>query len=494
MTNTYSSPFISELYFMRQMLRAGLVIVLWLGVGHASANTLPSIANHQSYLISQSEEHHIGQLVAGNLNRAPTSKALAIRLWLTDLVRPLLNHSSLSDKQLQIFLVNNKSINAFAAPGGVIGVHTGLILQTRQVDELVAVLAHEIAHISQRHYAHRLANEKSKAPIYFGAFLASMALATQVDVDLGEAGLHATQAALIRDKMGYSRAHEQEADRVGLALMQAAGFDVNKMLSMLNLLDSPFVEQDPNWAWSRSHPISEERVADLASRIEQLPAHKSSEHYQMDFQLLRLMLATELNDATKQSLSSISQQLDPLDDKYALYQQFATAMVHLQQQHWHAAAQMLAPLAELYPTQAFIWDRWMQALLAQGNNQAVITYAQEYVKLGFHRSLAYYYLARASAAQDDMHSAYRYLDKLMLAQPLWIGGWEMLAQWSGQAADLSTHRVAMAQWHLLRSEFEQAKEQALLGQQLATTSDAQRQQLADILNTAKTLTATAARL
>ncbi|MDP6189632.1 MAG: M48 family metalloprotease, partial [Gammaproteobacteria bacterium] len=381
MTNTYSELLIINVAdFFRHLRLVCLTFIILVSSAHA--NTLPSIANNQAGLISLLEEDRIGYLVAGNLNRMQTSKALAIRLWLSNLIRPLLNHSNLRDKQLQIFLINDKSINAFAAPGGVIGVNTGLILQTQHVDELVAVLAHEIAHISQRHYAHRLASEQRKAPIYFGAFLASIMVASKVDFDLGEAGLHATQAALIREQMSYSRAHEQEADRIGLALMQAGRFDVRKMLSMLSLLDSPFMEQDPNWAWSRSHPVSDQRVADLATRIEQLPAHKSSEHYQMDFQLLQILLATELADTTRLPLSTLRQQLDPLDEHYDLYQQFATAMVHFQQQQWGAATRILATLAQRYPSQTFIWDRWMQALVAQGDYQKVVDHAEAFTKLG----------------------------------------------------------------------------------------------------------------
>jgi len=453
--------------------------------------TLPSIDNAQSSLISPLEEKRIGQLVAGNLNRLQASHKLAVRLWLTDLVRPLLNQSNLKDKELQLFLVNNQSINAFATPGGIIGVHTGLILETHQVGELVAVLAHEIAHISQRHYAHRRASEERMAPLYFGAFIASIVVASKVDASMGEAGMHATQAALIREQMSYSRANEQDADRAGLHLMHVSQFDTRKMLSMLELLGSPLNQQDPNWAWARSHPVSEHRIADMAARVDQLPQNPSSPHYQIDFQLLRIMLATQLTDTTKASLDQVSQQLDPLADNYHLYQQFAEAMVLMQQQQWAPAAALLNTLSAQRPTQSFIWDQWLHALLAQGDYQQVIAHSQAALKLGLHVAQAHYFQALAHQAMSDMKQAHRHLDKLIQAQPLWVGGWQLLAEWSGQAANLSTHRVAMAQWHLLRGEFDQAREQTLLGDGLATSSDSQRQQLLRIREAAQVLKATA---
>ena len=458
---------------------------------YAASSSLPSIDNAQSSIISHSEEQRIGLLVAGSLNRLPASQALTTRLWLTDLVRPLLNHSSLTNKQLQLFLINDKSINAFAAPGGIIGVHTGLILQTQHVDQLVAVLAHEIAHISQRHYAHRRADEERRAPLYMSAFLASIMVATHVDANIGQAGLHATQTALIHEQMSYSRANEQEADRIGLELMQASQFDVRKMLSVLALLGSPFAEQDPNWAWARSHPVTESRVADLATRIDQLPINESSSHYQMDYQLLRIMLATQLTDTTKESLTTISQQLDPLAANYHLYQQFAQAMVLLEEKDWAVASQLLENLSLQHPAQSFIWDQWMQSLLAQGRLQEVIEHSQASSTLGLHTTPAYYYQAQAYKGLGDATQAYRYLEKLMRAHPQWVGAWQLLAEWSGQNADLATHRVAKGQWHLLRGEFEQAIEQALLGQALSTTNEQQRVQLANIRTSAKALKKTA---
>ncbi|MDP6166406.1 MAG: M48 family metalloprotease [Gammaproteobacteria bacterium] len=499
MTNTYSSAcFFGLLSLLCSIVALAntkrhlwILIIYLIGAGQVIANDLPDIKNAQSNLISPQQEQLIGRLVAGNLNRLPSSQALGVRLWLTDLVRPLLNHSSLTNKQLQMFLINDRSINAFAAPGGIIGVHTGLVLKMQHVDELVAVLAHEIAHISQRHYAHRRASEERRAPIYLGALLTTMVLATQVDAQLGEAGFHATYAAMMHEQMSYSRANEQEADRVGLDLMQASHFDTHKMLSALKQLDSPFVEQDPNWAWARSHPISEHRVADIASRVEQLSAHPSSPHYQLDFQLLRIMLATQLTDTTKQSLEDVSKRLDPLADHYALYLQFAEAMLLMKQQQWLEAGDLLEGLATERPTQPFIWNQWLRALLMQGQYQQVIEISQEYADLGLHQNLSRYYQALAYAAIKDMDKAYQQLNQLIQAQPDWIGGWQLLADWRGQTADFAKHRIAKAQWHLLRAEFELAQEQALLGEQLTTTSDQQRQQLKHIQAQAKALKETA---
>ena len=485
---------------MNKVLRTGIVLLAsgLFGISAstiANSNQLPAIDNNQSKLISPAEEERIGRLVAGNLNRLPASNNLAIRLWLTDLIRPLLNHSNLPNKDIELFLVNDRSINAFASPGGVMGVHTGLILKVQSVEELIAVMAHEIAHISQRHYAYRRADQESKSPLYMGAFIASMVLASSVNADVGEAAIHATNAAMVRDQMAYSRANEQEADRIGLELMQASGFDSSKMLSMLSYLDSPFVENDPNWEWARSHPISEQRIADVSARINTpARADERAAYYQQGFALLQILLATQLTDTTKQSLQDVITSLDPLDNDYLLYQEFAQAMSAMQQQQWPLASQSLANLSNDYPSQMLIWERWMWSLLQQGQYEAVVAQTKLRRSLGFNTLLSYLYQAAANEAQGDIDEALRLMDKLVEQHPQWIMGWQLLADWHAKYGNLGAHRLAKSQWHLLRGEFDQAREQALLGQQLAGLNEMQEEKLKALLNRVKELEDSAANL
>ena len=485
---------------MNKALSTRIVLLATCLVGIAlsttvSSNQLPAIDNNQSNLISPAEEQRIGKLVAGNLNRLSASNNLAVRLWLTDLIRPLLNHSSLPNKEIELFLVNDRSINAFASPGGVMGIHTGLILKVESVEELIAVMAHEIAHISQRHYAYRRADQESKSPLYMGAFLASVLLATNVDANIGEAAIHATNAALVRDQMAYSRANEQEADRIGLELMQASGFDTSKMLSMLSYLDSPFVENDPNWEWARSHPISEQRIADVSARINsQSNNAERVAYYQQGFTLLQILLATQLTDTTKQSLQDVKTSLDPLADDYLLYQQFADAMSAMQLQQWQQAGAILASLSQAYPSQMLIWERWMWSLLQQGKYAEVIEQTKLRRSLGFNTLLTYLYQAAANEAQGEIDEAIRLMNKLVTLHLQWIMGWQLLADWHAKYGDLASNRVAKSQWHLLRGEFEQARQQALLGQQQAGLSSSQEELLKMLLDKIKVLEQTAANL
>ena len=438
-------------------------LLLGIGFSHISiANQLPVIKDNGN-LISLQQEKVIGQLVAGKLNRLPESTVLVQKLWLKDLIQPLINHSQLHDKTLFIFLVYDKTINAFAAPGGVIGVHSGLILKIPDVEALSAVLAHEIAHISQRHYAHRLASQEQSSPAYIAAIVASLVVATNVDAELGMAGVQATINTLIHTNMAYSRAHEGEADRMGFDLMQSSGLDGGKMLNMLSHLDSPFIKQDPNWAWARSHPYAKERIADLTLRVQNSHSKDSfPDQYQIDYQLLRLMLTAQLLDPTHTNIATLSESIGNAGPHYTLYKAFADGLISMHKKQWQKAQSIFSKLSQQHPHNTFIWDQWMQSLLQQGRYAEIIEQSRIRLTMAIGIDMALYYLAQSHAKLNNIPKALSYLKKLIKRQPDWIGGWSMLSEWTAESGQLIEHRLAKVQWHLLRAEVEFSRQQLLL--------------------------------
>jgi predicted Zn-dependent protease len=200
--------------------KSALLTLMLLFSGNSLGNSLPAISPGASAGMSVADEYRLGRIIAGSIHRQlPLWQDLPTLSLLTDIAQPLISSSQLSNKNLQLFIVHDDRINAFAAPGGIIGINTGLINQAGSVDELAAVIAHEVAHLSLRHYVQTQAQEKVQAPLFVGALLASIWLASNVDGDLGEASMHATQSALQRSQLSYSRAHERQADRVGFELM-----------------------------------------------------------------------------------------------------------------------------------------------------------------------------------------------------------------------------------------------------------------------------------
>lgn len=182
-----------------------------------------------------------------------------------------LGHSE-SARPFRFFVVNDATLNAFALPGGYIGVHTGLIINSGREAEVMSVLAHEIGHVTQRHIARMFGQQRqSSAVMIAAAVLAAMAAKGSPDAAMGVLSLGQTVA--IRDQLSFSRDAEREADRVGLQILSQSGFEPQAMSSMFERLSQAGRLYDNNApAYLRTHPLTTERIADIQSRLQNDPS------------------------------------------------------------------------------------------------------------------------------------------------------------------------------------------------------------------------------
>jgi len=178
-----------------------------------------------------------------------------------------LGHTEVN-RPFRFFLVKDPSINAFALPGGYIGIHTGLLTASELESEVMSVLAHEIGHVTQRHIARMFGQQRqSSAVMLAAALLAIMAARASPDAAMGVISLGQTVAA--RDQMAFSRDAEREADRVGLQILAASGYDPHGMSKMFERLGQAGRLYDTNApSYLRSHPLTTERIADVQGRLQ----------------------------------------------------------------------------------------------------------------------------------------------------------------------------------------------------------------------------------
>jgi predicted Zn-dependent protease len=178
----------------------------------------------------------------------------------------------------EMVLVRDRSVNAFALPGGYMGVHLGLIAVASNRDELAAVLAHETSHITQRHIARMLAQQNRNAPLMMGALLLGVLVAGR-SPDAASALMIGGQAATLQNQLSFSRDMEREADRVGFGLMAPAGFHSHGAITLFDkLIQASRLNDSGAYPYLRSHPMSTERMADMAGRAQQLnPTDKPSD-------------------------------------------------------------------------------------------------------------------------------------------------------------------------------------------------------------------------
>ncbi len=241
-------------------------------------------------MVTPRQEYELGQKWL-RLYRAqvPSSSDPFLQMYVENLIRKLAAYSDLADKRLDILVVENPTLNAFAVPGGIVGVHTGLFEYADTEDQFASVLAHELAHLSQRHYARRVADQKEKSIPTMAALLASILIAASAGADAGIAAISATNAAALDAQLRFSRQMEQEADRIGMETMVRSGKNPWAMPAMFeNMLRASRYSRKPP-EFLLTHPLTESRVSDS-----QLRAQRFEQRYFPDsteYQLARVRAA-----------------------------------------------------------------------------------------------------------------------------------------------------------------------------------------------------------
>ncbi len=166
------------------------------------------------------------------------------------------------------FLVRDRSVNAFALPGGFVGTHLGLIAMTASRDELASVLAHELSHVTQRHIARRIAGESTSSLLAVAGALLGILAASRGNIQAANAGIITGQAAATQLSLNFSRDMEREADRVGFNVLTEAGYAPSGMVSMFERLEQAFHLSDSGaYPYLRSHPLTSERIGDARTRL-----------------------------------------------------------------------------------------------------------------------------------------------------------------------------------------------------------------------------------
>jgi predicted Zn-dependent protease len=298
---------------IRRAARVALLFALALiaGNGQAEELKLPKLGESSTSMFSAEFEHQLGRAWLRFFRaQAPTIDDPLLFDYLENLTYKLVTHSKLEDRRIEMVVVNNPTINAFAVPGGVIGVHNGLLMWAETEDELATVLAHEIAHLSQRHFSRGVEFQKKQAPVTTAAMLASLILIATTGADAGMAAMSATQAAAQDAALRYSRSNEQEADRIGMQTMVDAGMDPHAAPAMFErmLAASRYSGADRIPEFLRTHPLSENRIADTRNRARKYP--ETVRPVSLDYQLMRARVANQLSDTPEEAVQRFRGELE----------------------------------------------------------------------------------------------------------------------------------------------------------------------------------------
>lgn len=262
---------------------------------------LPSIASASTSALQFDQEHRIGQAWVRML-RARTNLLddPVVESYIRALLWRLAPVSGLQDQRLTLILIDSPEINAFAAPGGIIGINAGLIAAARREDELASVIAHEFAHLSQRHFAQQQAASDKNTPLVLAGVIGSILLAG-VSSEAGIALYQGTLGASISSQLAFSRANETDADQTGMKTLVEAGFSPSAMPRMFSLLqDANRFAGNQVPEFLRTHPVTQNRIADASNRAQALtepPAYSDS----IEFEIARARVLAHLNTQSRQT-------------------------------------------------------------------------------------------------------------------------------------------------------------------------------------------------
>jgi beta-barrel assembly-enhancing protease len=251
-----------------------LLVALSLAGAPAFAQSLPDLGDSAEATLPEAMERSIGKRVMLEIraDRAYVEDA-ELSDYITALGNRLVAAAGRTRGDMEFFLVQDDSINAFAMIGGYIGIHTGLIVTAQSEAELAGVVAHEIAHIMQRHQARMMAGQKNAALGTLVALaLAIMASRSSSAGQAPEAAIAAASGLQLQNQLDYSRDFEREADRLGFQTLERAGFDPRGMPSFFDRMMRANRHNDGRTpGYLRTHPLTTERIADMQNRVSMLP-------------------------------------------------------------------------------------------------------------------------------------------------------------------------------------------------------------------------------
>lgn len=305
------------------------------------AFNLPSLGDSSSSIISPEQEHQLGRawlsVLRGQVRQLEDP---LLKDYVETSVYRLAETSQLTDRRLEFIILASPELNAFAAPGGIIGVNGGLLMHAQTEAEYASVMAHELAHLSQRHFARGLEAQKRMQVPFMAAMLAGVIAAAAGGGDIGMAAILSTQAAAIQEQRRFSRQNEQEADRIGLLNLHKAGFEPRAMPSLFERLMRQYRFDSMPPEFLLTHPVSESRIADTRNRAEQYSDGQGTVD-SLYYQLIRARLQLTFEGTSGLALKRFRNQLneDPSLDsaRYGLVlalirgNQLAEAQTHLDQ-------------------------------------------------------------------------------------------------------------------------------------------------------------------
>jgi predicted Zn-dependent protease len=293
----------------RALTLLAMTAVVFVSGAGADDIKIPDMGSPADAILNKSQEAQIGRAIMRSIRQSgQVVEDPQITEYINDIGHRIAAQTNQGDHEFTFFVVNDPRINAFALPGGYIGVHTGLIDASRSEDELAGVIAHEIAHVTQRHIARSIHASSRQSILSTALMLGALILgAAGGDSDAMQAGMAVAQGTAAQQQINFTRSNEHEADRIGIGALAAAGFDPHGMSSFFEVMSRQQLsapdQRMPDFL--RTHPVTTTRIAEARARAAEYPRIRSDDT--INYGIAQARLRVDSFDTPEQAISYVEQ-------------------------------------------------------------------------------------------------------------------------------------------------------------------------------------------
>ncbi|MBS0375416.1 MAG: M48 family metallopeptidase [Proteobacteria bacterium] len=442
---------------LRRLLVTAAVAALASGAAFGAApasQELPDIGTPVDSILTKSDEYKLGAMVIQGLrDQGQIIDDPEINEYIQSVGERLASHAQEGTVKFTFYVVKDRGINAFALPGGFVCVNAGLLLATASESELAGVLSHEISHVTQRHIARSIQDASRASLASTAAMLAAIVLgAVSGNSNVGMAGVMVGQGAALQHQLNFSRENEYEADRVGIGVMAATGYDPNAMASFFETLERRMGSAGQNakiLEFLQTHPVTSGRVAEAKARASSYPIVRpvDTTGYRLARERVRVMTFGPEDNPRDVYADAANVDLAVADYRY-----YGRAIALVQANAAGEAVPILRDLVQRHPDTIEYHSALGQALLAAGNvegSREVLARAKELFPRNVPVTVRY---ADTLMRADDPRLAHAVLLDLFNNVPPTQAQVRQIALAASAAGEAAEANYYMAEYHVMSGD------------------------------------------
>ena len=431
----------------------------------APAADLPSLGDGTSAIISPAAERDLARAALKQIRASvPTVDDPILKYYARLNVYRLAEKSDLFEAALDTVLIDSPQINAFAVPGGIVGINLGLFLYAEDESEYSGVIAHELAHLSQRHYARGIEQQRLTTPWMLAGLLASIVIAATGGGEAGMAAMHGTQALVADNTLRFSRAREQEADRIGLNTLVNASLDPDGMSRLFERMRQAFRFVDTPPEFLLTHPLTETRISDARNQAERFEAATVPPSF--DYRIMRARAQIHYAESPRRALAEArARTRGDAADRYAIALALAKSGQH------ENAVDLARQLHRQHPDSLLMTASYAELLIDAKRIDEALALLSRQLAVNPDNEPLTFLQALALNADQRYSEAAEVLRRHTRVNSQDIDVWELLAETSGLAGDtIGVHR-ARAEFFALVGAYQMAVQHVDYARRLADEED-----------------------